>query len=125
MRFSGGKPIPLETAKRRMTRHLQNSKEGLHVLQVQVAQLYKPDGVEVLLTWESDLSYWSPSIQLETVRRLHFGFGIIDYASQKAIISCHTERERGDCSSALRRFFAATGKSGSYQADPRAHWYLR
>jgi hypothetical protein len=106
MRFSDGKPVSLETAKRRMNRHLQKSKDGLHVLQVQLAQEYKPNGVEVLLTWESDLTYWSPSIQLETVRRLQFGFGIIDYASQKAIISCHTEREREDIAQLLSEGFS-------------------
>ena len=100
-RISSGERVALKSAKANMKRHLMRSDKGLRNLQCQLVDEYEPDVIQILLTWESELTYWTPSIQLERVKQLEFGFAILDFRARKAIIACHTVRERDEISDLL------------------------
>ena len=61
--------------------------------------------VQILLTWHTDLTYWGTQVSLERVEQLNFGFGIVDYSVHKAIIACHTIKERDDIADFLSECF--------------------
>jgi hypothetical protein len=104
MRFSGNQ-ISLESAKTNMRRYLQKKKYGLKNLESQLIDEYSPGSIQILFTWHSDLAYWSPSIRLERVEQLELGFGILDYKAQKALVACHTTKERDELSKLLAQAF--------------------
>jgi hypothetical protein len=106
LRIARGEQISMQAARSRLRRYRMQSNRGLQNLQVQAVEEYEEGAVQVLLTWESDLSYWTPDITLAHVRELKFGFGIIDFRAKKSLIACHTTKERDEISALLREGFA-------------------
>lgn len=94
MRFSEAFNISAESARVRFKKYFQQHSSGLSELEIQLVQAPKARTLEVLLTWQSPLTYWEPSFALKQVQQLKFGFVDIDFKVKKAIICCHTMKER-------------------------------
>ena len=52
--------------------------------------------IEIHFLWQKIHWYWSPSLTMNHVYELNYGLALIDLASNKSIISCHTKQERED-----------------------------
>jgi hypothetical protein len=58
-------------------------------------EIHDDGTVECHYTWQSVIWYWAPeTVTLTNIYELNFGFVLVDPASNKAIISCHTVEER-------------------------------
>ena len=106
LRISRGDQPTLQSARTKIRRYLIGSDKGLRNLQLQAIEEYEPGAVQVLLTWESDLTYWTPNITLARVQELKFGFGILDFRAKKALVACHTLKERDEIADLLSEGFS-------------------
>jgi hypothetical protein len=105
MRFSEDFTISAESARVLLKKHFQRHSSRLSNLEIQLVREPKSRTLEVLLTWESSLTYWAPSFALEQVRQLKFGFIDIDFKVKKAILCCHTLKERQEITEVLKSAF--------------------
>jgi hypothetical protein len=94
MRFNEDFAISAESARNRMKKYLQQHSAGLSQLEIQLVRTPKAKTLEVLLTWETSFTYWAPSFDLRQVQQLKFGFANMDFKVKKAILCCHTTKER-------------------------------
>jgi hypothetical protein len=106
MRLSGEPKIALSSAKQRLNRYLQQHSRGLQDLQIQLTHEPQVDVVQVFLTWQSSYTYWAPTFAMAKVDQLEFGFAVLDYRVRKAILACHTIRERDEIAKLLAEGFA-------------------
>jgi hypothetical protein len=102
MRFNEDFGISAESARSRFAKYLQQHSTGLSELEIQLVQAPKAKILEVLLTWQTSLTYWAPSFALKQVQQLKFGFVDIDFKVKKAILCCHTMKERQKITELLR-----------------------
>jgi len=105
MRFSDDPKIPVGTARQQLTRYLQQRSRGLNNLQVQLVDEPETDVIQVALTWHSSYNYWAPSFAMAQVEQLELGFAVLDYRVRKAIIVCHTVKERDEIAKLLAKGF--------------------
>jgi hypothetical protein len=96
MRFGETSPLGVESARKRLTKYLDEHSSGLQELQIQLVQEPAPRTLQVLLTWQTPYTYWAPTFALEQVQQLKFGFVVVDFKVRKAILCCHTTRERDE-----------------------------
>ena len=57
--------------------------------------------IEIQFTWERIYRFWSPEIVYEHIYELQFGYAILDFGVCKAVITCHTLKERDHLVEAL------------------------
>ena len=108
MRFSEDLTISAESARVRLEKYLQQHSPYLKHLEIQLVREPKPRTLEVLLTWESSLTYWAPSFALKQVQQLKFGFVEIEFKLKKAILCCHTLKEREEITEVLKAAFGVS-----------------
>ncbi len=105
MRFTENLTISAESARTGLRKHLQQHSPRLPHLEIQLVRAPKARTLEVLLTWQSSLTYWAPSFALAQVQQLNFGFVDIDFKVRKAILCCHTLKERQEITDILKTTF--------------------
>jgi hypothetical protein len=60
------------------------------------------DVIECQYTWQSIIWYWHPeTVTLDKIYEFNVGYVLIDLASRKALIACHTEEERESLSKSI------------------------
>jgi hypothetical protein len=106
LRFSDDAKISLNLARQQMARFLHQGSGGLNNLQVQLADEPEADLVQVFLTWHSSYNYWTPSFAMKQVEQLELGFAVLDYKVRKAIIVCHTVKQRDEIVKLLAKGFS-------------------
>lgn len=106
MRFSDDPKIPLTSARPKLSRYLQQHSHGLKNLQVQLTDEPEADVIQVFLTWHSSYNYWAPTFAMEQIEQLEFGFAVLDYRVRKAILACHTIKERDEIAKLLAEGFS-------------------
>lgn len=106
MRFSDDPKVLLTSARLKLNRYLQQHSRGLKSLQVQLTDEPQTDVVQVFLTWHSSYNYWAPTFAMEQIEQLEFGFAVLDYRVRKAIIACHTVKERDEIVKLLAEGFS-------------------
>jgi hypothetical protein len=96
MRFSQHKKHELSTARSLLRNYLKKHSVGLTELQVQLVEEPKASMTQVFFTWHSSHHYWSPEFELKQVDQLQFGLLILDHTVGKAIVCCHSVKERDE-----------------------------
>lgn len=102
MRFSGNFSMFAKSARGRLGKYLRQHPSHLQHLQIQLVREPQAGTLEVLLTWQSSLTYWAPSFDLKQVQQLKFGFAEVDSGTKKAIVCCHTLKERQEITEVLK-----------------------
>ena len=105
MRFTENLTISPGSARTRLKKYFQQHAPRLQHLEVQLVRAARARTLEVLLTWESSLTYWAPSFALTQVDQLEFGFVDLDFKVRKAILCCHTLKERQEITEVLKGAF--------------------
>jgi hypothetical protein len=85
---------------------LQQHSLGLKNLQVQLTDEPQANVIQVFLTWHTSYNYWAPTFAMEQVEQLEFGFAVLDYRVRKAILACHTVKERDEIAKLLAEGFS-------------------
>jgi hypothetical protein len=111
LRFSDDAKIPLGSARQQLSRYLQQHSSGLKNLQLQLVDEPDTGLVQVFLTWQSLYNYWAPSFAMERVERLELGFAFLDYRVRKAIVVCHSVKERDEITKLLAKGFSTSFSS--------------
>jgi hypothetical protein len=102
MRFNEDFTISAESARARFGKYRQQHSSGLRELEIQLVRMPKARTLEVLLTWQTSLTYWAPSFALKQVEQLKFGFVDMDFKIKKAILCCHTIKEREEITELIK-----------------------
>jgi hypothetical protein len=108
MRFTESFDMTAAAAQGRLEKYLATNATTLSQLQVQLVQVPKPRHILVLLTWQTSLTYWDPSFALKQIKQLKFGFVDINSRVKKAILCCHTAKEREKIASLIKGGFGLT-----------------
>jgi hypothetical protein len=106
MRFSDGSKISRDVARLQLDQYLMDRASGLKNLQIQLVEELKPDSVQVFLTWQASLRYWAPGFTVKQVEVLKIGFVVLSYGERKAVIVCHTLKERDEIVKVVTKGFS-------------------
>jgi len=106
MRFSDDAKIPVSLAARQLNQYLQDRASGLKNLEVQLVNEVESGLVQVVFTWQSPFRYWAPTFTMMQVEQLEMGFAVLSYQDRKAVVVCHTLREREEITKLLAKGFS-------------------